>query len=54
MLLRHSLGLDDEAATVESAVYAVLDDGVFTADLAAKGLAVSTAAATDAVLAKLQ
>jgi 3-isopropylmalate dehydrogenase len=32
----------------------VLDDGVFTADLAAKGFAVSTAAATDAVLAKLQ
>jgi len=27
---------------------------VFTADLAAKGFAVSTAAATDAVLAKLQ
>jgi len=54
MLLRHSLGLDDEAATVEAAVYAVLDDGVFTADLAAKGFAVSTAAATDAVLAKLQ
>jgi 3-isopropylmalate dehydrogenase len=54
MLLRHSLGLDEEAATVEAAVYAVLDDGVFTADLAAKGFAVSTAAATDAVLAKLQ
>ena len=54
MLLRHSLGLDEEAASVEAAVYAVLDDGVFTADLAAKGFAVSTAAATDAVLAKLQ
>ena len=53
MLLRHSLGLEDEAAAVEGAVHAVLDDGVFTADLAAKGQAVSTAAATDAVLAKL-
>jgi 3-isopropylmalate dehydrogenase len=53
MLLRHSLGLEDEAAAVEAAVHAVLDDGVFTADLAAKGHAVSTATATDAVLAKL-
>ena len=53
MLLRHSLGLEDEAAAVETAVHAVLDDGVFTADLAAKGHAVSTATATDAVLAKL-
>ncbi|MBA0287347.1 3-isopropylmalate dehydrogenase [Stenotrophomonas maltophilia] len=53
MLLRHSLGLEAEAAAVEAAVHAVLDDGVFTADLAAKGTAVSTAAATDAVLAKL-
>ncbi|MGT9867318.1 3-isopropylmalate dehydrogenase [Stenotrophomonas maltophilia group sp. P373] len=53
MLLRHSLGLEAEAAAVEAAVHAVLDDGVFTADLAAKGQAVSTAAATDAVLAKL-
>ena len=53
MLLRHSLGLETEAAAVEAAVHAVLDDGVFTADLAAKGQAVSTAAATDAVLAKL-
>ncbi len=51
MLLRHSLGLETEAAAVEAAVHAVLDDGVFTADLAAKGQAVSTAAATDAVLA---
>ncbi|MEG3049802.1 MAG: 3-isopropylmalate dehydrogenase [Thermomonas sp.] len=53
MLLRHSLGLEAEAAAVEAAVHAVLDDGVFTADLAAKGTAVSTAAATDAVLARL-
>ena len=53
MLLRHSLGLGAEAAAVETAVHAVLDDGVFTADLVAKGSAVSTAAATDAVLARL-
>ena len=53
MLLRHSLGLEAEAAAVEAAVHAALDDGVFTADLAAKGNAVSTAQATDAVLARL-
>ena len=53
MLLRHSLGLEAEAAAVEAAVHAALDDGVFTADLAAKGQAVSTTQATDAVLARL-
>ncbi len=46
MLLRHSLGLEAEAAAVEAAVHAALDDGVFTADLAAKGQAVSTTQAT--------
>ena len=54
MLLRHSLGLEAEAAAVEAAVHAALDDGVFTADLAAKGQAVSTTQATDAVLARLE
>lgn len=54
MLLRHSLGLEEEAAAVEAAVHAALDAGVFTADLAAKGEAVSTTQATDAVLARLR
>lgn len=54
MLLRHSLRLDEEAAAVETAVHAALDAGVFTADLAAKGEAVSTTQATDAVLARLR
>ncbi|HCV96111.1 MAG TPA: 3-isopropylmalate dehydrogenase [Stenotrophomonas sp.] len=54
MLLRHSLGLEEEAGAVEAAVHAALDAGVFTADLAASGAAVSTRQATDAVLARLR
>ncbi|QDU39045.1 3-isopropylmalate dehydrogenase [Maioricimonas rarisocia] len=37
MMLRHSLGLEDEAADIERAVDAVLDAGHRTADLAGKG-----------------
>ena len=37
LLLRHSLGLHAEARAVEAAVYATIDDGVFTADLAGSG-----------------
>ncbi len=54
LLLRHSLGLDAEAACVEAAVAGVLEDGVFTADLAAEGQAVSTREATLAVIDRLQ
>lgn len=53
MLLRHSLGLAEEAAVIEAAVDKALDEGVFTADLAAPGKAVSTAEATQAVIARL-
>lgn len=53
MLLRHSLGLAEEAAVIEAAVDKALDDGVFTADLAAPGKAVSTSDATQAVIARL-
>ena len=53
MLLRHSLGLTEEAAVIEAAVDKALDDGVFTADLAAPGKAVSTSDATQAVIARL-
>ena len=52
MLLRHSLGLDAEAACVEQAVSATLDDGVFGADLGAATPA-STVAITRAVLQRL-
>ena len=37
LLLRHSLGLEAEAATVERAVAAVIEDGAPTADLARDG-----------------
>ena len=54
MLLRHSLGLEAEAAAVEQAVASALDEGLFTADLAAQGRALSTSQAAQAVLARLQ
>jgi 3-isopropylmalate dehydrogenase len=50
LLLRHSLGLDAEAAAVEQAVDAALTAGVRTRDL---GGALGTRAAADAVLAEL-
>ncbi len=37
MLLRHSLGLEREAAAVEAAVAAVIDEGTLTGDLAGTG-----------------
>ncbi|HEY2345111.1 MAG TPA: 3-isopropylmalate dehydrogenase [Xanthomonadaceae bacterium] len=54
MLLRHSLGLDDEARCVERAIDMALDAGAFTADLAGGKSALSTRAATEAVLEQLQ
>ncbi|KRG84883.1 3-isopropylmalate dehydrogenase [Stenotrophomonas daejeonensis] len=54
MLLRHSLGLEAEAATIEQAVARALDDGLFTADLAAQGQALSTRQAAQAVLDRLR
>ena len=37
MMLRHSLGLEDEAAAIEKAVDEVLDEGVRTKDIAHTG-----------------
>ena len=53
LLLRHSLGLEAEAAAIEAAVSDALDAQVFTADLADPGRAVSTAQAAQAVLERL-
>ncbi|WP_024867642.1 3-isopropylmalate dehydrogenase [Pseudoxanthomonas suwonensis] len=53
MLLRHSLGLEAEAASIEAAVSAALDAKVFTADLAATGRAVDTQQAAQAVIERL-
>jgi 3-isopropylmalate dehydrogenase len=55
LLLRHSLGLEKEAAAIEAAVSRCLDDGVMTADLAPAGAsAASTREAGDAVLLRLR
>jgi 3-isopropylmalate dehydrogenase len=54
MLLRHSLGLENEARCIEKAVDGALDNGVFTADLAPGGRGVGTQAATAAVLEQLE
>ena len=54
LLLRHSLGLETEALEVELAVAAALDDGALTADLAAPGHAVTTQAALESVLERLE
>ncbi|MFC5576696.1 3-isopropylmalate dehydrogenase [Lysobacter niabensis] len=54
LLLRHSLGLEAEAACVEQAVAAALDTGRLTADLAGRQAAIGTRAATAAVIEQLQ
>jgi 3-isopropylmalate dehydrogenase len=54
LLLKHSLGLEAEAAAVESAVSKAIENGARTADIAEKGATVlSTRAMGDAVLAAL-
>ncbi len=54
LLLKHSLGLDVEAAAVETAVSVAIDGGARTADIAEKGRTVlTTAQMGDAVLAAL-
>jgi 3-isopropylmalate dehydrogenase len=51
MMLRHGLGLDDQAAAVESAVDRALADGLRTPDLGGNA---TTAEATQAVLQLLK
>lgn len=51
MMLRHGLGLADEAAAVESAVELALDAGLRTPDL---GGSATTAQATEAVMSNLE
>jgi 3-isopropylmalate dehydrogenase len=54
MLLRHSLGLELEAAAVEAAVNQAIDGGARTADIAEKGrTALGTRQMGDAILAAL-
>lgn len=55
MLLRHSLGLEHEAQAVERAVFATLDAGIVTGDVAAAGDTISTTTAVgDAIVARIQ
>lgn len=53
MALRHSLNLEAEAMMIESAVDAVLDDGLRTPDIAAGGPTVTTAQMGAAVVSAL-
>ena len=54
MLLRHSLGLEQEAANVEDAIAAAIAAGARTADIARNGEdAVSTEAMADAIISAL-
>jgi len=54
MLLRHSLGLEREAAAVEAAVESALAAGLRTADIALKGQApIGTEAAADAIIERI-
>ena len=53
LLLRHSLGLEQEAQAVENAVARAVSDRVFTADIAPSEASVSTRTAGDAVVNRL-
>lgn len=50
MMLRYSLGLEEEATLIEEAVSSVLEEGLRTADIAAGGSAVSTTEMATAIL----
>jgi 3-isopropylmalate dehydrogenase len=54
LLLRYSLKLESEAAAVEDAVDAVIDEGLRTPDIAGGGPAVKTAEMTSAVIDALR
>ena len=53
MMLRHSLGLDADAAAVERAISAAISDGARTADIAAGGPSLSTEAMTREIIQRL-
>ncbi len=53
LLLRHSLGLEQEAQAVERAVASAVSDRIFTADIAAEGASVPTRTVGDAVVNRL-
>jgi 3-isopropylmalate dehydrogenase len=54
MMLRHSLGLEEEARAVEQAVHAALEAGALTADLAPRGVQPRrTSEVGDAIIARI-
>ncbi len=53
MMLKHSFGLDEAAAAIESAVARALDSGLRTADLAGGGASIGTEEMGDAIVANL-
>jgi 3-isopropylmalate dehydrogenase len=54
MMLRHSLGLEEEAQAVERAVREALEAGALTADLAARGVQpMRTSEVGDAIIARI-
>ena len=54
MMLRYRFGLDDAAAAIDRAVETVLENGIYTRDIAIdKDKAVGTAAMGDAIVAAL-
>ncbi|MBL6707140.1 MAG: 3-isopropylmalate dehydrogenase, partial [Planctomycetaceae bacterium] len=54
MMLRHSLGLEEEATLIEKAVDSVLDAGFRTKDIARGGASLSTTEMADKVLEVLK
>jgi len=55
LLLRHSLGLEEEATALEQAIHQTIADGVRTADIAANNGATSTTSEmTSAIIQRLQ
>jgi len=55
MMLRYSFGFEDAALAIEGAVAGVLEDGIFTADIAVdKSQAVGTAAMGDALVSLIE
>jgi 3-isopropylmalate dehydrogenase len=54
LMLRYSLGLEDEASAIENAVYAALEAGHRTGDVAQPGTtALGTTSMGDAILSQL-
>ncbi len=52
LMLRHSLGLEQEASVVEAAVSATLDEGLLTGDIAPAGAAVATTSQVGAAVSR--